>query len=321
MKRTASLFSFLLIIAVLSASSEAFDGPLQVKNQFPLFLNVNAPYLESASLQNSFTASLSHSSIYLVDNSSEWDIGLDMEITELNFRFRKSINNFIELGVEVPILSFNSGFMDGFLDSYHDTFGFPDYGRSERPNNDFLYEVKKKRDCVVNGESGRIAIGDIRVTVKKSLLKGDPAISIKGEIELPTGEPETGYGNGSIDTGISLLMDKEFGETWKTYLNLGVVFPGDLKGHERVNLDHFLYGGVAIEAALWKTVSLLGQVFIQGSPFPETDIDAVDRTAVLLSLGGRYHSGNSSFELSLTEDPNTSGAPDFTLNCTFRRIF
>ena len=49
-----------------------------------------------------------------------------MEITELNLRFRKSINNFIELG-EVPILSFNSGFMDSFLDSYHDTFGFPDY--------------------------------------------------------------------------------------------------------------------------------------------------------------------------------------------------
>ena len=140
---------------------------------------------------------------------------------------------------------------------------------------------------IVRGESGRITIGDIRVTVKKPLTEGDPAISIKGEIEFPSGEPKTGYGNGSIDTGISLLMDKKFGEVWKTYLNLGVVFPGDLKGHERVNLDHFLYGGAAVEAALWKTVSLLGQVFIQGSPFPETDIDTVDRTAVLLSLGGR----------------------------------
>ena len=152
-------------------------------------------------------------------------------------------------------------------------------------------------------------------------MKGDPAISVQGEIELPTGEPETGYGNGSIDTGISLLMDKEFGEVWKTYLNLGVVFPGDLKGHERVNLDHFLYGGAAVEAAFWKTVSLLGQLFLQGSPFPKTGISSVDRTAVLLSLGGRYHSGNSSFELSLTEDPNTSGAPDFTLNVAFIKNF
>ena len=320
MKRTASLLSLLLIVSVFSASTEAFDGPLQVKNQFPLFLNVNAPYLESASIEDSFSASLSHSSIYLVDNSAEWDIGLDMEITELNLRFRKSINNFIALGVEVPILSFNSGFMDGFLNSYHNAFGFPDYGRSNRPDNDFLYEVKRNGAVVVSGESGRIAIGDIKLAIKKSLLTGDPAISIKGEIELPSGDSKTGCGNGSIDTGIGLLMNKKIGEAWKTYLNLGVVFPGDLKGHERVNLRDYLYGAAAIEAALWKTVSLLAQVFIQGSPFPETGIASVDRTAVLLSLGGRYHSGNSSFELSLTEDPNTSGAPDVALNFTFKRI-
>jgi len=321
MKKTASLFSLLLIVSVFSDSSDAFDGPLQVRNQFPLFLNVNAPYLESASLQDSFAASLLHSSIYLVDNSSEWDIGLDMEITELNFRFSKSINNFIELGVEVPIRSFNSGFVDGFLDSYHDTFGFPDYGRSERPNNDFLYKVKRNGTAVVSGESGRIAFGDIKLAIKKSLLTGDPSISIKGEIEFPSGDSKTGCGNGSIDTGVGLLMDKKIGEAWKTYLNLGVVFPGDLKGHERVHLRDYLYGGAAIEAALWKTVSLLGQIFIQGSPFPETDIDAVDRTAVLLSFGGRYHIGNSSFELSLTEDPNTSGSPDVTLNVTFKQSF
>jgi hypothetical protein len=321
MKKAASLLSLLLIISVLSASSEAFDGPLQVKNQFPLFLNVNAPYLGSASIEDSFSASLSHSSIYLVDNSSQWDMGLDMEITELNLRFRKSIDNFIEFGVEVPILSFNSGFMDGFLDSYHDAFGFPDYGRSNRPDNDFLYEVKRNGTVVVKGESGRIAVGDIRFTLKKPLIQGDPVISIQGEIELPTGKPETGYGNGRIDAGIGLLMDKKIGDAWKTYLNLGAIFPGDLKGHKRVDLKSFIWGGAAIEAALWKTISLLGQAFIQGSPFPETDIAAVDKTAVLLSLGGRYHSGNSSFELSLTEDPNTSGAPDFTLNFTFKQSF
>jgi hypothetical protein len=43
--------------------------------------------------------------------------------------------------------------------------------------------------------------------------------------------------------------------------------------------------------------------------------------AVLLSLGGRYYLGNSSLELSFTEDPNTSGAPDFTFNASFKRRF
>jgi hypothetical protein len=301
--------------------SHAFDGPLQVRNQFPLFLHANAPYLESASPEDSLRAGLSHSSVYLVKNSSEWDIGLDTEITELNLGFRKTLNNCIEIGIELPILSFNSGFMDGFLDWYHDAFGFPDYGRSNRPDNDFLYSVTRKGVSVIRGESGRVGPGDIRLSLKKPLLNGDLAISIKGELELPTGDAETGFGNGSFDAGISLLVDKQFGDTFKVYANIGVFFPGNLKALDRIDLGNYFFGGAALEAAFWKNVSLIGQLFIQGSPFPDTDIASVDRTAVLFSFGGRYASGSNSFELSLTEDPNTSGAPDFTMNFSFKRKF
>ena len=83
-----------------SSAAPAFDGPLQIKNQFPLFLYVDVPYLETASLEDSFSVSLSHSSVYLVDNSSKWDMGLDMEITELDLRLKKNIHDFIELGVD-----------------------------------------------------------------------------------------------------------------------------------------------------------------------------------------------------------------------------
>jgi len=311
----------LLIFSLHSRASYGFDGPLQARNQFPLFLYLNTPYLESALVENSFSASLSYSSINLVESSSEWDIGLDMEITELDLRFRKNIGDFIELGIELPILSFSSGFMDGFLNSYHDAFGFPDYGRSNRPDNEFLYEVRRNRDLVVKGKNGHIGIGDIRLTLKKPLLNSDPAISIKGDIELPTGDAKAGYGNGSIDAGIAVLMDKKLSEYFKSYLNIGAVFPGNLRGHEEITLREFLYGGAAIEASFWKNISLIVQVFVQGSPFPKTDISSVDRLAVLLSLGGRYSSGNNNFEFSLTEDPNTSGAPDFTLNFSFKRIF
>jgi hypothetical protein len=315
MKRVILFLTFLLI----SSLSYAFDGPLQVKNQFPLFLPVNEPYLESASIENSFNARLSYSSTYLVKNSTEWSVGLDMEIAELNLGLKKSIKDFIEIGFELPIISFNSGFMDDFLNSYHDAFGFPDYGRSSRPENKFLYEVRRNGVLVIKGENGGIGFGDIRVTLKTPLLRGDPAISIKGNLELPTGDAKNGYGNGSIDGGFVVMIEKKLGEKLKTYGNLGAVFPGDLKGYQNVNLRDFIYGGAGVEADLWKRLSLLGQVFIQGSPFPKTGISSVDRLAVLLTLGGRYYSGKNSFEFSFTEDPNTSGAPDFSLNFSFKK--
>ncbi len=45
-------------------------------------------------------------------------------------------------------------FMDDLLRSYHNAFGFPDYGRSNRPDNEFLYEVSRNAVLVIKGESG-----------------------------------------------------------------------------------------------------------------------------------------------------------------------
>jgi hypothetical protein len=318
MKKLLLLF---IVILIFPLQSYAFDGPLLVRNQFPLFLTFNVPYPEKAAIETSFSAGFSYSSVYLTDNSTKWEMGLDMEITEVNLRAKKKLKDFIEVAIDLPILSFSSGVMDGFLDSYHDTFGFPDYGRSERPENEFLYEVRRDNVLIVKGENGRIGIGDIRLALKTPVLKSDPAVSLQASIEFPSGDAEAGFGNGSIDTGLAIMMDKNFGEKLKSYLNFGIVFPGDLKGYEKVKCRDFFYGGAAVEAAFWKNISLLGQIFIQSSPYPKTEITSVDRTAVLLSFGGRYYSGGNSFEVAITEDPNTSGAPDFTMNFSFKRRF
>jgi hypothetical protein len=314
-------FVFLISYFSFAFSASAFNGPLQVNNQFPLFISVNAPHLESAVIEDSFSARLSHSSVNLIRESAEWSVGLDMEITELDLRFKKNIKDFIEIGVELPILSFNAGFMDGLLNSYHNAFGFSDYGRSERPDNQFSYKITENGNLIVRGKNGETGIGDIRVTLQTPLLRGDPAMSIQGSLELPSGDTRTGYGNGSIDTGLAVFIDKNIGNNVNSYLNFGFSSPGGLKGYETIHLKEYFYGGAAIEAAFWKDISLIGQLFVQGSPFPQTDIPSIDRTAVLLSFGVRYYSGDTSYEISFTEDPNTAGAPDFTLNFSLKRKF
>ena len=299
-------------------SSGGEEGPLQIKNQYPIFLHANQPYLEKASVENSLSLSLSHSSTYTVQNSSNWVINLDMEITEFNLRYKRIIRDFLEFDMDVPVLIFSGGFMDGFLESYHDTFGFSDYGRSQRPLNDFLYEVRRDGALVIRGRSG-IGLGDVRLAVKKPLISSDDfSLSLKGDIELPTGDAKKGYGNGSVDAGISVLLDKSVSDRINTYWNLGVVFPGDVRGYQRVDLKNFVYGGTAVETDLGKNFALLVQFQGQSAIYPETDLLAVDRAAYLLALGGRYSKGRSSFEFSLTEDINVSGAPDFIVNLSYK---
>lgn len=314
------VYAACLLVNIFTAHpAAAFEGPLQTKNLFPLFMHLDTPYLESAATGNSFSSGLSHSSVFVVKDSGGWSADLDMETTELDLKYRREISGLFELGIDLPVISFNSGFMDSFLNSYHKTFGFGDYGRSSRPDNAFLYELKKDGVTVIKGKNGGIGIGDIRLTAKKKLLSNDPVVSVRAEIELPTGSASDGFGSGGFDGGVSILVDKKLGEKFMSYFNVGVVLPGDLKGHESVGLRSYAHGGAGVEAALWEKFSLLGQIYFQTSPFPKTGIGAIDRLSALLSFGGRYSSGSNSFEFSLSEDANTAGAPDVTFNFYYKR--
>jgi hypothetical protein len=52
--------------------------------------------------------------------------------------------------------------------------------------------------------------------------------------------------------------------------------------------------------------------------YPETDLHAIDWTAYLLAFGCRYYKGSNIMELSITEDINSAGAPDFTANISYK---
>ena len=86
-------------------------------------------------------------------------------------------------------------------------------------------------------------------------------------------------------------------------------------------MTNFYYAGAGIETLVWPRVSLLAQLMVQTSPYPHTGISQIDNTGMILVLGGRYYVDAGSFEFSLTEDPNTTGAPDFILNVTYKKKF
>jgi len=319
----------------MSTVVHSFSGPLQVKNQFPIFIHANQPYLEKAIPETSFSASLSHSSIFTVQNSGEWVMDMDMEITELNLRYKHNIKSIGEVGIDLPFIVFGNGFMDGFLNFYHELIGIPDpYGRSGRPKNDFLYEIRhgeytdllaergsgvQGNTAVVLGKTGT-GIGDIRLTLKRPVIVSENyTLSIKGDIELPTGDAKEGYGNGSTDVGVYILYDRLLTDKIMSYWNIGAVFPGDVKGYLNIDLNNFIYGGTAIEIKKFQRWALLFQLQAQSPIYPETDLLAIDRTAFLLAFGCRYNTGSNSIEFSIAEDLSASGVPDITANISYKK--
>ena len=299
----------------------SFDGPLQVRNQFLLFLPLNTPFLESSAVRDSASVSVSHSSVYVTEYSPAWTVNMDFELTELAVRLKKTIGARTEIGIDVPLFRPTKGFLDRPLESFHDALGTRDYGRHERPYNEFLYELTRNGGPVILPEAGKTGIGDVRLTLKREVTDGLPLVSVMGSLELPTGDAKTGYGNGSYDASLAVLVDMDLGKTYRGYGNAGAVFPGALKGYQTVPMHTYYYAGFGIEAAWWERLSVIVQTMVASSPYPDTGIRQVDWPGVLLVLGGRYAFGASSLEFSLTEDPDTAGAPDFILNTTYKMNF
>ncbi len=305
----------------INMPASAFDGPLRTKNQFPLFMHLDSPVFESAATVNALSSTLFYSTVFMNKQSLQWKAQLDMEIAELNLRYTRQISSLFEMGVEIPILALTSGFMDPFLSTYHSAFGFANYGRESRPSDSFLYEVQRGDKVIIRGKDNGIGLGDIKLSAKKILYEMDPLISIKAEVELPTGAALKGYGSGSLDGGFSLLIDKRLSENIMSYYNGGVIFPGKLRALETISLNTSVYGGMGLEAQISREFSLLGQVTVQTSSFPKTEIGNIDRTGVLFTLGGRYVKGKENYEFSFTEDLNTAGAPDVTITISYKKTF
>jgi hypothetical protein len=321
MKRTIFTALFCGTFLLLPGMVFSFEGPLQVRNQFPIFLPLDPPSFESAAVRDSAAVSLTHSSVYVTQHSASWTINMDLELTELAIRLKKRLNDRLEIGLDVPFLRPTKGFLDRPLESLHDTLGTGDYGRHERPHNEFLYEVLHQGRPVILPESDKAGIGDVRLTAKRVVRDGLPLVSILANVELPTGDAKTGYGNGSYDASLAVLVDIDLGKTYRGYGNAGVVFPGALKGYQTVPMRTYYYAGFGIEAAWWERFCVIVQAMVASSPYPDTGIREVDWPGVLLVFGGRYSFGSSSLEFSLTEDPDTAGAPDFILNMTYTRKF
>lgn len=321
--RTTRVLAALVAIGTLlaAAPSHSLEGPLRVKNTFPLVSILDAPYPETAAYRDSFSLGLTHSSVDFIESDNGFDIRIDAEVTDLVFGYRKTVSGAFEFGVDVPLRSYSSGVMDREIDWFHRTFGIAS-GKGGEPMNRFLFEVKKDGLTVIRGENGKVGLGDVRGYVKRSLFsRGGFTAALLADVELPTGSARKGYGNGSLDGKIALLADWKPADWIGVYANAGKVFAGDIRGYSTLPVDDYRYAALAVEAALSARGSLAAQYFIQDSPLPQAGLTfpSLKKRPGLVSLGYRYAADSYVYEFSITENIKPSFSPDLMLNLTIRR--
>jgi len=174
-------------------------------------------------------ADSAYSNLYEFAQDTTNTLDLDMEFWRVGLHFNYGICDSFEIGMEFPLVHFNGGFLDSFIQEFHKFFGLPNGGRDLVPNNRFRYSFVANGTERFGFQSANIGIGDISFHLKHQVAGEDsdwPDLSWFAEIKFPTGKRSRGFGSGTLDFGIGALLDASYKRV-----------------HGHFNIGYFVLGG------------------------------------------------------------------------------
>src|SRR4030095_2572655 len=254
--RKPILLASLFLTLCLSRPSYALDhhpnfGPLETRTQNPLTLLFLSPVPQNASVlergESRFSVAFPLS--ILIERSqpkgAKVGVDLDMEIYRTSLHFAYGVLPNLEAGLEIPFLSFSGGFLDSFLQSYHDAFGFPNGGRNLVPNGRFSYLLTEEGRVLYSPQKSAFGLSDLSFYLKYRFWKEGkrrPAFSVRTAFKFPTGDRGRGLGSGEADFALQLALEKSY-KRFHSYTHAGFLGLGGFEPLEKyLNGQIFTFG-------------------------------------------------------------------------------
>ncbi|MFN0007518.1 MAG: DUF3187 family protein [Planctomycetota bacterium] len=246
----------------------------------------------------------------------------DGEIWRTSLHLRRGIGSGADLEIELPVVYATSGFLDEFIENFHDFFGLPNGGREDHPR--FQYGM-----VAVNGgteayhlEGNQVGMGDVPIVLTVSVLEESetrPALAVRGGIELPTGSDSDGFGNGKVDYGIGFLGERSFGRWTAT----GAIDWVDVQSSESfeeagVEADDSFDLQLGLEYRWNDGLSLIAGSVYTNAPTQDIDLEEISGNMLSLDIGAAWDLGERSrLLLVFSEDLITQSAPDFSVTAAW----
>jgi len=226
----------------------------------------------------------------------------DGEITALDLTARYVHDRHWMGYINLPLLYYSGGIMDGAIDGFHQAFGFTSAGRELVADNEYQAVIRHSGDAVVllDAPSG-VQVGDPVLGVRFSTEIASEAFAIiEGAVKLPVGDVDTYVSSGAVDYGIQLSLQKQLGRhgfyfsAAHQWLGEAERFPNAFRSQASEASVAYEFGFTRHTAAVLQT-SWSQTAFTAGSGSLATD-------ELLATLGIRHWRGNVAYDFSLTEN-------------------
>lgn len=138
---------------------------------------------------------------------------VDTEQGRTEIRWRAGITRRIEVGVEVPFLSYRGGSFDGFIEGYHRTFGLADGGRELYVRNLTEIALTLEGDSYFTGQTPDLyQLSDVSLFGRFQVVRSASlVVALSAGVKLPTGDPDRLGGSGGTDCGLEMEGTRRWG--------------------------------------------------------------------------------------------------------------
>jgi hypothetical protein len=200
------------------------QGPLPIRSQFPLDLVTLDMTPQSAFMPERGATSIdivvTHVNTFEITPGYDeratdfeagifhpgWDFNVDDEATRASLTFAFQVGRRVNLGFEVPMISYGGGFMDSTIEDFHDALSLPQNDRDSKDHDLLNVDLiaGSTRFRMSDDETG---LGDAVLRARVLLAHGRSAAwTAVLEAKAPTGEQSSFTGSGEWDYGLSFLV-------------------------------------------------------------------------------------------------------------------
>ncbi|MBD3293841.1 MAG: DUF3187 family protein [Armatimonadia bacterium] len=329
---------WIVLLAVLTAPAcsapgepepEVFAGPIPHRSMMPLSLIFPGPLPDDARVleraENRLSWNTSYASILVKEQKAGELISVDGEFLRTSLLWERGVGSRVQVGLEIPFLYYMSGFLDAFVENFHDFFGFPQGDRDKYPRNHFDATYQQNNRTFFESSEDKFGLADIPLYCKVGLVdpeEGGFGLAARGLLELPAGSEDKGFGSGKLDGGAGLLAQAAFTPSLAAYLNVDHTWRSDpdaFRGVEAANVTH---GSLALEKALSPVFSLVAQTDYQTRPLTGADLHEFKRPKWNASLGFGWRTGRDTMlKFYFTEGITTHTTADFAVGLSLGTRF
>ena len=288
---------FILILLFLPSLSFASlteyrpAGPLNARSQNPLYLQFLAMPIESPQTLNQHQFETKVSTTF--SNAFEYDpfantiVNLDMEIWRTAIAFAYGVTDEIDIQIEIPFITNGGGFLDSFIQWYHNLFGLPNGGRELVGNNEFHYDLIQGGNNLLGYTNTAFGFSDITLRFKyifSERLRLPFFLAATGYVKLPTGQASKGLGSGQLDAGMSLFGEKSI-KRFHFVTQVGVAVLGKSNALNPIQKRAFFSFGQSVEFQILDALSVIVQLTGNTSAFKNTNTTVLSDPVLDLNIG------------------------------------